>query len=203
MSTGKTDTRAALLDATIRILDAKGALHSLEDVATEAGVSRQALYLHFKGKSELLLAAVEHAKRAMGFDMLAQRIPDAADADAMLDAFLDLHFAFTPRIFSVARALEGERSKDAALEEAWQARESSRRRMARRVAERFAAERRLARGTTIDEASDLLWAITSPALTEDLLVRCRWPRGRLEGYLRAIIHAALVRPKSTNKEKRT
>jgi len=49
-------TRAAILDAAERTFYRKGVKESsLEDIAVEAGVTRGALYWHFRGKAHLLL----------------------------------------------------------------------------------------------------------------------------------------------------
>ena len=51
------ETRNAILDATVRVLAAKGAANaSLTDIAREAGVTRGAIYWHFTNKADLLNA---------------------------------------------------------------------------------------------------------------------------------------------------
>lgn len=53
-------TRAAVLDAALRVFSRKGyAATRLEEVAEEAGVTRGAVYWHFKGKADLYTALVQ------------------------------------------------------------------------------------------------------------------------------------------------
>lgn len=53
-------TRAAVLDAALRVFSRKGyAATRLEEVATEAGVTRGAVYWHFAGKAELYTALMQ------------------------------------------------------------------------------------------------------------------------------------------------
>src|SRR5947209_9304383 len=53
------DARAAILDATMTFVARQGfARTSLDEIAAAAGVSRGAIYWHFKGKDDLLAAIV-------------------------------------------------------------------------------------------------------------------------------------------------
>jgi AcrR family transcriptional regulator len=58
MPTQRLDARAAILDAARRLLEERG-YHGigLDAIGREAGVSRQAVYLHFRSKAGLLLRA--------------------------------------------------------------------------------------------------------------------------------------------------
>ena len=56
----KLDTRTAILDATECVLADYGYKKlTMEDVATEAGLGRRTIYLHFKGKKQLALAFID------------------------------------------------------------------------------------------------------------------------------------------------
>jgi AcrR family transcriptional regulator len=64
-----------ILDATRRVIGELGyADASMERIAQEAGVAKGTLYLYFKSKESLLLAACEH-----GFDELMTRTRDATE----------------------------------------------------------------------------------------------------------------------------
>jgi TetR/AcrR family acrAB operon transcriptional repressor len=75
------ETRQALLDAALRVFSRQGyAATRLEDVAQEAGVTRGAIYWHFKSKAELYNTLVgEVSLRAQGAADLAR----AEDADPL------------------------------------------------------------------------------------------------------------------------
>lgn len=67
------ETRCAILDAAERVFQEKGVSHtSLADIATAAGVTRGAIYWHFKNKADL-------------FDAMIQRLiePFEAELDEM------------------------------------------------------------------------------------------------------------------------
>ena len=200
-------TRAAILDACWRLLDAGRAPLAMDDVAAGAGVSRQAVYLHFKSKAELVVAVVEHAKKEIGLDEVRARIDGARTGEAALAALIDAHVELTPKLLRASRAIEAERARDPALEAAWQERESSRLSLVRRVVDRLVEERRLARGWSAGDAADLLWALTAAPITEDLLTRRRWSgdalRRRLDGLVRATILCPTHVPNPKKREKKT
>src|SRR3954470_16061648 len=87
VSTQKEQTRARLFGAARKLLMKRG-FHSvsLEDIAEEAGVSRQAVYKsHFASKAELLLDLARHVHVAAKIDELTRPIVDADCALAMLE----------------------------------------------------------------------------------------------------------------------
>ncbi|NTZ84231.1 TetR family transcriptional regulator [Burkholderia metallica] len=65
-------TREAILDASERLFDACGrGAASLEDIAEAAGVTRGAVYWHFKDKSDLLLALFVRVRESFRDQLLA------------------------------------------------------------------------------------------------------------------------------------
>jgi AcrR family transcriptional regulator len=65
------ETRARILDATIRVMATGLASLSVPAVAREAGVSVPTVYRHFRTKPELLAAVYPHAARKAGLDTIA------------------------------------------------------------------------------------------------------------------------------------
>ena len=57
----------------------------MEEVARAVGVSRQAIYLHFKSKSELVVAMAEYADELINVLELIQRREETATAIEALD----------------------------------------------------------------------------------------------------------------------
>lgn len=78
-------TRDRILDATLELLASIGlAKLSLEEVAAEAGVSRQTVYRHFGNRDQLLAATV--LREEQGF---IDRIVAASDRESELQAALE------------------------------------------------------------------------------------------------------------------
>lgn len=65
------ETRARILDATLRVMATGLASLSVPAVAREAGVSVPTVYRHFRTKRELLAAVYPHAARRAGVDAIA------------------------------------------------------------------------------------------------------------------------------------
>ena len=58
MSSENIETRSRILDATVNMLEEHGGVGvRMGDIAKAAGISRQAVYLHFASRAELLVAA--------------------------------------------------------------------------------------------------------------------------------------------------
>lgn len=75
-------TRAQILDAAEQVFHCKGVLSaSLKDIASEAGVTRGAIYWHFKNKHDVFMAMVDRGR--LPFDSLAERAEDANEPDPL------------------------------------------------------------------------------------------------------------------------
>jgi len=104
---GDPATRLRILDAALRLVTRKGGADvKLADVAREARVSRQALYLHFADRAGLFLALVRHADERRGLAAAIQRIQDAASGEAALREMAATQARMNPAIWPLARALE-------------------------------------------------------------------------------------------------
>lgn len=76
-------SRAAILDAAARILDAQPDA-SLETIATTAGVTRQTVYAHFPSRNQLLLAVVDRVTEEVVAAMDAAELQAGPATDALL-----------------------------------------------------------------------------------------------------------------------
>src|SRR5687767_3931280 len=78
------ETRNAILDAAERVFSERGVSHtSLEDIAKAAGVTRGAIYWHFKNKDELFSAMVNRVSLPIE-EMVAKTIADEAENPLVL-----------------------------------------------------------------------------------------------------------------------
>ena len=82
-------TRDAILDAALAVFERDGVRASrMEDVAAEAGVSRQSVYYHYRSREEVLAALIDR-----GLDELSAAVRDH-DSDGGLDGFVRTAVAF-------------------------------------------------------------------------------------------------------------
>ena len=105
MSREITDTRSRILDATWQLLEAsQGTGVRMSDIAKQAQVSRQALYLHFENRSELLIATTRHLDEVKDIDQRLAASRNAKSGIARLEAFIDAWGNYIPEIYGIARA---------------------------------------------------------------------------------------------------
>jgi AcrR family transcriptional regulator len=93
------ETRARILDATVRVMAGGLAFVSIPLVAREAGVSVPTVYRHFATKHDLMAAVYPHVMRRAGLDEVV--IPSSMDE---LRAGLRAYFERTDSLGDLARA---------------------------------------------------------------------------------------------------
>ncbi|HEX5501446.1 MAG TPA: TetR/AcrR family transcriptional regulator [Thermomicrobiales bacterium] len=192
---GEPDTRTRILAATWRLMEERrGQGVRLSDIARAAGVSRQAVYLHFGSRATLLVATVRYADRTRGLTERLGPFRAAATGVEALDAFVDFWGHYIPDMYGLARALLDARATDEGAAAAWDDRMAAVRGGCRLIVAALARDGTLAPGWTPDEATDTLWALLSVAVWEQLVI----DRGRsVDEYvrwLRAALRRAFVRP---------
>lgn len=193
MSTSKDQsTRDLILDAAVRLFTARGGAVRLEDVAEEAGVSRQAVYLHFGSRTGLLIAMAQHMDSRGALPGLLARVFDASTATEALDAAAALHAEYHPMVYQVARVFIVGRYEDEALQAAWDERMESRRNLYHTVVERLEEEHHLASAWDIETATDFLLALTSWQLWEQLVIDRGWTTEDYLDHIRTVISQTLV-----------
>ena len=193
MSSRSQRTRIRILNSARRLLVERGYYGvGLEEVARDAGVSRQAVYLHFKSKSELLLAMAQYGDELVRVEEFIKPVVDAKTALEGLDEGVAAYAAVEPQIYDIASIVYSARRSDEAAEVAWQDRMANRRENIRPVIERLQQEGFLAKGWTVDEATDFAWAILSLHTYEYLVVERGWSIERFVNRLRTMLRRMLV-----------
>jgi AcrR family transcriptional regulator len=187
-----TATRERILSAARTLLEDGHLDAGLERVAKAAGVSRQAIYLHFGSRPALLLALVDFVDESEGLSELSAQVRVAPTGAEALDRLVRMNATYEPRIRAVALAHDIARRSDPDLEAAWQDRMERRRSLYAGVVKRLADERELSGDLSQREAVDLIWALLSPRVHEDLVVDRGWSRKRYESRLTMLLHAALL-----------
>jgi AcrR family transcriptional regulator len=193
VSSKRDRTRRAILDAAQQPFEARGA-HAvkLEDVARQAGVSRQAVYLHFGSRAGLLLGLVAHVDETGPLPALAAGVTQAPSGLAALDALVELQGDYWPVIYRIARPFDEARRADPAIAEAWDDRMERRRGGCRGVVERLRDEGELSPDWALDDAADVLWAVTSMRTWEDLVIDSGWSRERYVAGITTTARRALL-----------
>jgi len=172
-----------------RILNAawKRLLHGdrarLEDVAADAGVSRQAVYLHFGSRGGLLLALVDHIDATFGLqERLAEVASEAVPTDR-LDAMLRLMADYNGEIHGIAMAFARQAQDDPEVRAAFEDRMERRRAGLLRIVKALEQDGRLRTDWTCEEVADILWELGSPSSFEHLVTERGWTTERFGDWL--------------------
>lgn len=165
----------------------------MEEVARNAGVSRQALYLHFKSKSELLIALARYTDEMIDVPEILRNVREAETAVEAIQAGIRAFGQITPQIYEVASVVYAARRTDEAAEAAWQDRAAYRRGDIRRGLERLQNEGFLVDGWTLDEATDFAWGLISLHTYENLVIERGWTIDQMVDRLQEMILKVLVK----------
>lgn len=166
---------------------------NMRRVAQIAGLSRQAVYLHFSNRAALLIAAARRVDDRFDLDERLEPVVKAATAEQLLARYAEFLASYNPHLYGVVRAADAARRVDPAVAAAWSDRLKNRRRGSYRVVTRLAAWGRLAPGWTARAAGDWLTAQASVKVWEELVLDLGWSRGRFtETMTRAFVGALLV-----------
>jgi AcrR family transcriptional regulator len=175
MSSEISQTGKKIIEAASKLLlESKGKGVRMADIAKASDVSRQAVYLHFPSRGELMIAAVRHLDDVYGLDERLKRFREAANGIEILEAFVDFWGNYIPKIYGVAKALLAARETDEAAAAAWDDRMNSIRNGCRRAIEAIEREGCLAPEWSVNEAVDLMWTILSIQNWERLTIKCGW-----------------------------
>jgi len=168
------------------LLKSKGHGVRMADIAAASGVSRQAVYLHFPSRGELMIAAVRYLDDVYGLDERLKAFREARTGIEILDAFVEFWGNYIPKIYGVAKALMIARETDEAAAAAWEDRMNSVRSGCRRIIETLEHEGLLSVAWSVDDAVDLMWTMLSIRNWEQLTIDCGWS---IEQYVEHIQNA--------------
>src|SRR5690348_1635250 len=157
-------------------------------IARAAGISRQALYLHFADHAELLQALVAHVGDREQLQAGVAAVQAAGDAAGQIRAWAHMQTWHNPKIAAIARALDSTRRSDPSAAAAWRDRTGNRLRGALSIIQRLHEEGRLHPTWTTAEAAALLSELTSFHVWDDLVNEAQIPPSR---YIEIITAAAL------------
>ncbi len=187
MSRENSDTRTRILNAAWRLLESGDGGVSMSDIAREAGISRQALYLHFPKRADLLIAVTLHIDEVKDVEGRLAASRAAATGRARLAAFIEAWGCYIPEIHGVARALIHMQENDEAAREAWSNRLQAVRHGCSAAVAALARDGDLAEGLSVEDGTNLLWAFLTVEGWEVLTGRCGWTQER---YLERMTAAA-------------
>ena len=148
----------------------------MTDIARQAGISRQALYLHFSTRVELLIATTRYMDEVHDVDSRLAPSRTAETGIERLDEFIDAWGNYIPEIYGLAKALLAMQATDEAAALAWSERMQAVRHGCEAAISALDREGTLSPDHTPEQAIDILWTMLSVRNWEQLTIECGWPQ---------------------------
>ncbi len=193
MSSEVAETRIRILNAAWTLLEAShGSGVKMSDIARAAGISRQAVYLHFPNRAELLIAATRHIDevKKVGARLAASR--EASTGIERLEAFIEAWGNYIPEVYGVVRALLAMRDSDAAARAALDDRMRGLREGFEAAVRALARDGVLSPALSVPEAVDILWSLLSVETWEKFTRDCGWPQARYVALMQELASKMLL-----------
>lgn len=192
MSSNRINTKTRILDVTWRLLESGNTAIRMADIAKEAGVSRQAIYLHFPNRAELLVATTRHIDTVKNIDQRLARSRSASTGIERLQAFVEAWSGYIPEIHGISVALRAMRNTDKEAAAAWEDRMQAVRQGCEAAVRAISEDGYLKKELTEVTAVDLLWTLLSVENWERLVLECSWSQSEYEQTLKQISEATLL-----------
>jgi AcrR family transcriptional regulator len=188
-------TRDRILQACWRLLEQGcGGQTRMSDVAKAAGVSRQAVYLHFANRAELLIAVTRYVDARSEIDARLAASRQAASGLERLDAFIEAWGNYIPVVHPVCRALLEMAPGDEAARLAWDDRMTALREGCEAAVNALKRDSLLSGQHNAAKATDLLWTLLSIRNWEQLVEACGWTQESYVAEMKRVARLAIVKP---------
>ena len=162
------------------------------DIAREAGISRQAVYLHFASRTDLLVAATKHLDEILDVDGRLAGSRAAQSGVERLALYIEAWGNYIPEIYGVAKALLAAEDTDEAAAAAWNDRMLAMRDGCRAAIGALHADGDLASEWTPKRATDLLWTMLSVRNWEHLTADCGWSTRQYVRWMKVLAKRTFV-----------
>ena len=159
----------------------------MTDIAKATGVSRQAVYLHFLTRADLLIATTRHVDEVNNVDARLAESRSATSGAARLTAFIDAWGNYIPVIYPVAKALRAMQEADEDAGIAWSNRMAAVREGCQAAVSALKKEGALSSDLSVGQATDILWMLLSVENWELLTKTRGWSQSR---YIETIKYLA-------------
>ena len=193
MSSGELQTRDRILVATVRMLEEHGGRGvRMGDIARKARISRQAVYLHFASRTDLLVAATKHLDEVLEVDRRLAPSRAATSGVERLALYIECWGQYIPDIYGVAKALLLAQDTDEAAAAAWQDRMRAMRDGCRAAIDALHADGKLAAVWTPARATDTLWTMLLVPNWENLTIECGWSTQQYIKWMKTLAKRSFV-----------
>lgn len=173
-SVARNATHERVLDTAWQLVMRNGLDLSMEEIATAAGISRQALYLYVDTRAGLFIQMARHKDERSNIASRFQQALGRHSALEALEATISTWFGYVEEILPVARALMTAAATDAHAAAAWWDRMDASLNPIGAVIDRLQSAQLLDPSWQREVAVHMLWALTHVRLYDDLVNHHGW-----------------------------
>lgn len=196
MSSKAKNTRTKILDATWKVLETSvPQAVRMSDIARAADLSRQALYLHFSNRTDLIRATRDHIDKINGLEERLNAVWSAPSGLKMLSIYIDIWGSYLPTIKGVAAALLAASDLDEAARAAWDDCMDDHRTGCGVIIEKMLGDGDLAAEWDKDTGTDILWTLLSFQTWNQLTQECGWTTDFYQSQMNVILRKTLLSAK--------
>lgn len=193
MSTPKAErTRKSILGSARRLIEENPHGWTMDDVATDAGVTRMTVYRYYPSRTDLLIETVRHVDEVEGAASRFAPVPESASGSDALDTWTRIWIDYIPQIAPMAMALLSSRNHDVAATEAWNDRMTALRNGPVQICRWLKREGTLAGHLDVETGADLMWAIASVQVWDALRNDRGWPADKMRRQLSLTLKRVLI-----------
>jgi AcrR family transcriptional regulator len=194
MSSKESETRKKILAETWRLMvEGRGHEVRMTDIAKAVGISRQAVYLHFSTRTELMVATTHYVDEVRGLNERLGRYEAAVTGIEILEEYVEFWGNYIPEIYGIAKALIAVYETDEAAAAAWDDRMNAVRSGCRNTIDALVRDEMLASDWSRDEAIDFFWTMLSVNNWELLTKVCGWSRNQYIERMKMLLKQTLVK----------
>jgi AcrR family transcriptional regulator len=188
-SGGRPETRIQILEAARAMFEELGYYGAgLAAVAKAAGVSRQAIYLHFPSKAELLTDLHLHIFATDVVPAIERHpVTDAMTAWEAIDASIASDVEVVAKVWRIHEALTTARRQHPEVDQTLRPREKERYDELLALGHRLEQEGRLPPSIGVSLFADMLWGLINVGTYYNLVIERGWPPDQYEQWARSTL----------------
>ena len=190
MSSEQTKTR--ILETTWKVLETRIDKNRMSDIAKAVGISRQALYLHYPTRAELLIATTKHIDKVKKVNQRLELSRAAGSGIERLHFFIKAWGGYIPEIHGMSVALRNMRENDKAAAEAWDERMQAVRHGCQAAVRAIEKDGKLKSDLSEQVATDILWTLLTVENWEKLVLDCTWSQSEYKIKIIELAEIALL-----------
>lgn len=164
----------------------------MSDIARATGISRQAVYLHFPSRTELMIATSHYVDEVKGLNERLTQFQDASTGIELLETCVEVWGNYIPEIYGLAKAMLMTRDTDEAMAAAWDGNMKCLHDVCREVIEALEHEGVLAAEWSRKEAIEMFWTMISINNWEQLTIECGWSTSQYIDWMKKVLMRTFV-----------